>query len=137
MTSAIETALLFSVLHELSPSLIIIGLCVERNGRPFPLSLSRMMDLRSIALCLAQKAVRGHKRALKLENYAQDCYLLLNSMGEDGDNRTSLVFVHSILPRTGLVSGKCSSDLLVAMFSSEMEAEALPNSKTVLAAPFE
>lgn len=53
---------------------------------------------------------------------------------------TSLVFVHSILPRTGLVSGNQWEMHLRppgAMFSSEMEAEALPSSKTVLAAPFE
>lgn len=82
MTSAIETTLLFSVLLYLSPCLIITGFSAEGNGRAFP--LSKMTDPRSIVISVPG---RGHKRALKLENYAQDCYLLRNSMGEDGDNR--------------------------------------------------
>lgn len=50
---------------------------------------------------------------------------------------TSLVFVHSILPRTGPGQWEMQLRPPGAMFSSEMEAEALPSSKTVLAAPFE
>lgn len=50
MTSAIERLLLSSVLHELSPYLIITGFSAERNGRAFPLLLSRVTDLRSIVI---------------------------------------------------------------------------------------
>lgn len=82
---------------------------------------------------MAQKAVRGHKRALKLENYAPDCYLLLNSMGEDGDSRdiSGICTQHPAKDWAGQWEIQLRPP--GAMFSSEMEAEGLPSSKTVLA----
>jgi len=78
----------------------------------------------------------GHKRALKLDNYTQDCYLSMNSMGEDRGSRRSLAFVRSILPGTVAWAGQREMPLgpPSAMLGSEVGAEALPSSGAVLAA---
>lgn len=55
------------------------------------------------------------------------CYLIPWERMETAG--TSLVFVHSILPRTGLVSGKCSSDLLVPCLAPRWKLKLCPAPK--------